>query len=64
MAIRREEHPPELRSSYVLGKMNDQRSSKLYVREFDAYTSDEKPSGGGLNRGPSPLEYVLMGLCA
>jgi uncharacterized OsmC-like protein len=64
MAIRREEHPPELGTSTVVGKMNDRKSSKLYVRDFEAYVSDEKPAGGGENRGPSPLEYILMGLCA
>lgn len=55
---------PERITSYVHGTMNDHTSTVLQVRELTPYVSDEKPSAGGQNRGASPLEYVLMGLCA
>lgn len=55
---------PELRTSRVQGVMLDQSSSQMQVRELPLVVSDEKPSGGGKNRGPSPLEYILIGLCA
>ena len=55
---------PERITSRVHGVMQDHASSVLYVRELPPYVADEKPSGGGQNRGPSPLEYILMGLCA
>ena len=55
---------PELRTSRVYGVMLDHSASQMQVREFPPIVSDEKPSGGGKNRGPSPLEYILIGLCA
>jgi len=55
---------PERITSRVHGVMQDHSSSTLYVRELPAYVADEKPSAGGQDRGASPLEYVLMGLCA
>ena len=55
---------PELRTSRVHGVMIDHSASQMQVRELPLVISDEKPSGGGKNRGASPLEYVLVGLCA
>ena len=55
---------PELRTSRVHGVMIDHSSSEMHVRELPRIISDEKPSGGGKNRGASPLEYILIGLCA
>jgi len=39
-------------------------ASQVFVRDFPAVVSDEPPSRGGENRGPSPLEYILIALCA
>ena len=46
------------------GKMLTHSTSEIYVRDFPPVISDEPPSRGGENRGPSPLEYVLVALCA
>lgn len=51
-------------TSRVHGVMQDHASSTLHVRKLPPYVADEKPSAGGQDRGASPLEYVLMGLCA
>ena len=55
---------PELRTSRVHGVMIDHSASQMQVRDLPPVVADEKPSGGGKNRGPSPLEYILIGLCA
>lgn len=55
---------PELRTSYVHGVMIDHPASQMQIRELPPVVSDEKPSGRGKNREPSPLEYILAGLCA
>ncbi len=55
---------PELITSRVHGTMLDHSSSQMQVRELTPLIADEKPSAGGQNRGPSPLEYILVGLCA
>ncbi len=46
------------------GKMLSHAAAELYVRDFAPVISDEPPSRGGQNRGPSPLEYILVALCA
>ena len=46
------------------GKMISHSAAEVYVRDFPAVISDEPPSRGGENRGPSPLEYILVALCA
>ena len=56
-------------SEYVVtnrarGKMIDHAAVEVYVRDFPPAISDEPPSRGGKNRGPSPLEYILIALCA
>lgn len=39
-------------------------ASQIKVRDFDAILSDEPPSREGDNLGPTPMEYVLVALCA
>ena len=46
------------------GEMLTPASTAVHVRELPALVSDEPPSRGGENRGPSPLELVLAALCA
>lgn len=46
------------------GKMISHAAAEVYVRDFAPVISDEPPSRGGENRGPSPLEYILVALCA
>jgi hypothetical protein len=48
----------------ALGKMLDHAAVEVYVRDFPPVISDEPPSRGGKNRGPSPLEHILIALCA
>jgi uncharacterized OsmC-like protein len=46
------------------GEMLTHSASKIYVRDLPPVISDEPPSRGGEDRGPSPLEYILAALCA
>ena len=46
------------------GKMRDHAATEVYIRDFPAVISDEPPSRDGHNAGPSPLEYLLVALCA
>lgn len=46
------------------GKMKDHAAVEVYVRDFPPVISDEPPSRGGHDQGPSPLEYILVALCA
>ena len=46
------------------GKMLTHSASQVFVRDFPPLVSDEPPSRGGENRGPTPLEFVLVALCA
>lgn len=46
------------------GKMLTHSASQIFVRDFPPLISDEPPSRGGENRGPTPLEYILVALCA
>jgi uncharacterized OsmC-like protein len=46
------------------GKMRDHAAAAVYVRDFDPIVSDEPPTRGGNDTGPSPLEYMLAALCA
>lgn len=46
------------------GKMIDRAAVEVYVRNFPPVISDEPPSRGGKNWGPSTLEYILIALCA
>lgn len=46
------------------GKMLDHAAAEIYVRDFPVIVSDEPPSRGGKNRGATPLEHILVALCA
>lgn len=46
------------------GKMLTHSASEIVVRHFPPVLSDEPPTRGGEDRAPSPLEYVLVALCA
>ncbi len=46
------------------GEMLDHAAAQIFVRDFDPVISDEPPSRGGHDQGPSPLEYILAALCA
>jgi len=46
------------------GKMLTHAAAEVYVRDFLPVISDEPPSRGGEDRAPSPLEYILIALCA
>ena len=45
------------------GRMLTNAASEIAVRDFTV-VSDEPPSRGGEDRAPTPLEYVLVALCA
>jgi uncharacterized OsmC-like protein len=45
------------------GRMRSHAASEISVRTFTVQ-SDEPPSRGGDDRAPTPLEYVLVALCA
>jgi len=51
-------------SNSARGVMIDHAASKIYVRDFPPVISDEPPSRGGNNQGATPLEYILVALCA
>ncbi len=63
MAIKHDE-PQALVTNKAHGKMMDHAAAKVFVRDFEGVVSDEPPSRGGNNQGPSPLEYMLVALCA
>ena len=46
------------------GEMLSHTASAVHVRDFPPLVSDEPPSRGGEDRGPTPLELVLVALCA
>ncbi len=46
------------------GEMLTHSASKIQIRDLEPVISDEPPSRGGGNQGPSPLEYILAALCA
>jgi uncharacterized OsmC-like protein len=57
------------RADYIVtnrarGKMRSHAAAEISIRDFDPVISDEPPSRGGNNEGPSPLEYILAALCA
>jgi uncharacterized OsmC-like protein len=58
------ETPAYIVTNRARGKMLSHAAAEVYVRDFAPLVSDEPPSRGGDNRGPSPLEYILAALCA
>jgi len=55
---------PNLVTNKARGEMIDHAASQVFVRNFTPVISDEPPSRGGHNQGLTPLEYVLVALCA
>lgn len=56
--------PLPLVTNKAHGKMRDHTATEIYVRHFPPIISDEPPSRDGNDTGPSPLEYMLVALCA
>ena len=46
------------------GRMLSHTSAEIVVRDHAPIVADEPPARGGENRGPTPLEFVLVALCA
>jgi hypothetical protein len=59
-----EETPPYIVTNRAHGRMLTHAAAEIFVRDFDPVISDEPPSRGGEDMGPSPLEYILIALCA
>lgn len=59
-----EQQPDYIVVNRAHGTMLTHAAVEVQVRDFAPVISDEPPSRGGENRGPSPLEYVLVALCA
>lgn len=55
---------PHIVTNKARGEMIDHAASQIFVRDFNPVISDEPPSRGGHDQGPSPLEYILVALCA
>ena len=58
------DQPDYIVTNRARGRMRSHAAAEVYVRDFDPVVSDEPPSRGGNNEGPSPLEYILVALCA
>lgn len=63
------EHPNERPPQHIVvnraaGRMLSHTASEITVRHFSPLISDEPPKRGGTDRGPTPLEYILVALCA
>jgi uncharacterized OsmC-like protein len=46
------------------GRMLSHSAAEIVVRDHEPIVADEPPARGGENRGPTPLEFVLVALCA
>jgi hypothetical protein len=56
--------PEDIVVNRARGRMLTHTATELRARDLAPILSDEPPSRGGENRGPSPLELVLFSLCA
>lgn len=59
-----EDSPQYIVTNRAHGRMLSDSASEITVRHFPPLVSDEPPTRGGEDRAPSPLEYVLVALCA
>lgn len=50
--------------NHASGQMVGPMATALHLRDFPPLVSDEPPSRGGEDRGPTPLELLLASLCA
>lgn len=55
---------PYLVTNRARGRRLSHSAAELVVRHFPPLIADEPERRGGTDRGPSPLEYVLVALCA
>ncbi len=55
---------PEIGVNRAQGRMLTRTACEIRVRHFPPFVADEPPERGGEDRGQTPLELVLMGLCA
>jgi hypothetical protein len=55
--------PDSIRNQIVRGVWRGKRANDLFIRDFPAIHSDEKPPEGA-DTAPTPLEITLAGLCA
>ncbi len=51
-------------TNWARGRMLSQSAAEITVRDFPPLIADEPLARGGTDRGPTPLEYVLVALCA
>jgi len=56
--------PDDIVVNRARGRMLTHTSAEIVVREHPPIVADEPPSRGGEDRGPTPLEFVLVSLCA
>jgi len=56
--------PGDLVTNRARAEMVTNTAAAIHVRDFEPFVSDEPPSRGGEDRGQTPLELVLMALCA
>jgi uncharacterized OsmC-like protein len=62
--VKDEEEVKLLITNRAVGIMLDHAGTEIHVRDLKPFIIDEKPDGGGQNRGASPLEMILGALCA